>query len=161
MEALSKVTIQDSLSQNTPGVSDEPKILNKKISRFMMELFEALMPTLQSLAKASREFGVYSYEHFKRTSSSESGNQRNIAFVSLIGISSAFTADKGTIGAVSAVSSSGNAYFQSHLTSASTDKGINQEMLSRSTQDQSTLQNTIEKLLGLVQQVLQTERSSA
>lgn len=161
MEAISKVTTQEPVAINTDFEPDEIRILDKKISRVMLELFEMLMPTLQNLNKASRQLGIYGYESLKKNSSSEIGEQRNIARVLFLGVTSAAPISKDIKDALSALTSSGKAYFDSNLSNASSNKSIDQDILSRANQDQSTLQNTIEKLLSLVQQVLQTERSSA
>ncbi len=161
MEALSKVAIQDSLPQIVDLGLDEMKTLNKKVSRLMLELFEMLMPTLQSLNSASKEFGTYSFEHIKKNSAAESSHRRNLAGASLIGVVSAIPSiTEGTLGAVSAVSKCGDAYLNSCINDAATNKGFDQDLFAKAGQDQSTLQNVLEKLLSLVQQVLQTERSS-
>jgi hypothetical protein len=146
----------------TPIINRELEELgtDKKVSRFMMELFELLMPTLQKLNSAYKELGVFSFESLKKNNSSENFQQRNIAAITLLGVSSLAPIGDGIKGAVSSVSSSGQAYFQSCIGDASTSKSINQDQITRANQDQSTLQNMIEKLLNLVQQVLQTEKSS-
>ena len=160
MEAISTKPIQDSFPLNIDFELDEIKPLDKKISRIMLELFEMLMPTLQELNKASKELGIYGYESLKKNSSSEIGEQRNIARILLLGVTSAAPISTDLKAAVTAITSSGKAYFDSYLSNASSNKSIDQDLLSRANQDQSTLQNTLEKLLSLVQQVLHSERSS-
>lgn len=160
MEVLLPVTQEASFSFDIDSDLKETDFSNKKISRLMLDLFETLMPILQSLNTASREFGVYSFNCFKETSGVESGQQKNLALVALTGISAAAPISKEFKDAVSAVSSSGNAFFQSRLTDATTTKNINQDLFSRTHQDQSTLLSVIDKLLQLVNQVVQTEKSS-
>ena len=160
MNALSQVTTREAL----PPIKDsEIEVLptDKKVSRFMLELLELLMPTLQKLNKAAQELGAYSFECFKNNSSSENAQQKNIAMVSLLGLSSAAPLSDGIKTAVSSLSSAGQSYTQSILNTAATNKGIDQELVSRANQDKSTLLSTMEKLLNLIQQVQQTEKSSA
>lgn len=141
-------------------VSMQEAPLPKRISHLMMKLFEELMPTLQSLNSSSREFGLNAYQRFKENCSSETSHQQNLGWAALVGVITPLAKPYGLDTVVGAATSSSSAFVESFLNNARTTKGLFQEILSQSNQNQSTLQSTLEKFLQSLQQILQTERIS-
>jgi predicted extracellular nuclease len=158
MKALSSVTSKAPFAPIAAKNLSEEEFTTKKISRLMLELFEQIMPTLQNLNSSARQLATYSHEHFRKNSSREYFYQMAQGCFTAIGTGCAFTPFEGHRQGISSVSSALSSFAQSYQSDASTQKGTLQDLTSRSYQDQTTLQNALEKLLSLVQGVQQSER---
>jgi|GEM_PF-6895177 len=133
---------------------------NKKISRIMLEIFEQILPNMQRLDSAARKLGEYAYTRFLENSSFESTQQKYLGALSLFGISAAAPIADGFKTVINAASASGNALVQSYITTTQASKELDRQMMSYTDADKSGVQNFLEKILSLVNQVLQTERTS-
>lgn len=159
MQALSKVTEKTPISFSVDlEINEIETTTTKKISKLMLELFAELMPILQKLGSSAREFGAYNRSHFLNSSSTEAAQRQNLGWISLLGTVAAAPISEGQLHALTAVSGSGRSFVESLLSTTSTNKEIEKELLSKADQDRSTLENFADKLLSLVQQIIQSEK---
>jgi len=138
--------------------NSSPDRTHHKVAYLVLELFAKIMPTLLQINQTIRSSHNNTKEEFLSSSHLEQTQHNRAAWIALVGISQALPVAEEYKKIIQAVTG-GNTFIQGMVTQAQTQKSLIQQALSSLDQERSSLQSTLDKILQLIQQILQTERA--